>query len=251
MANMQRRASFDIGCLESEEVKKLYCETTSYVQGIRIEAVSERKGHGNREAHPAMTIGLTLGDPTILFSDSLSKEERIEAISHELAHLILVYRFGLGVIGLRIPPHGDPQEFFNFCMNMNKDWAYLLGQVVNTAHHLILTDYLREEYGIESSLHLRLLQHNFHIIANDDSRDKEALYARGLIAFEYEKLTGRIDPYGQSESFRKAYDSAKSYFGRYRFNAIPTSFSYQEDILYFLEALGYQREDFVFFPADC
>jgi hypothetical protein len=42
-------------------------------------------------------------------------------------------------------------------LSINKNWGYLLGQVANTAHHLILIDYLKEEYGIESGLHRRLL----------------------------------------------------------------------------------------------
>jgi hypothetical protein len=89
-------------------------------------------------------------------------------------------------------------------------------------------------------------------IANDNSRDKESLYARGLIAFEYEKLMGKvngiINPFRQSEFFWKAYRSAQKHFGRYGFRSIPTPPSYEENILSFLETLGYQRENFVFFP---
>ena len=118
---------------------------------------------------------------------------------------------------------------------MHGDWFYLLGQIANTTHHLILADYLREEYGIESSLHLRLLDYNFHIIANDNSKDQESLYARGLIAFEYERLIGKIDrvlnPFGQPELFWKAYNSANEYFGRYRFQNVPDPSAYEETSL--------------------
>jgi hypothetical protein len=135
---------------------------------------------------------------------------------------------------------------------MRGDWVYLLGQIANTLHHLILVDYLKKEYGIESSLHLRLLHHNFGIIANDNSGDKESLYAKGLIAFEYEKLIGKVDRvmniFHQTESFWQAYHSAQKYFGRYGFQSIPTPSSYEENILSFLEALGYPRGDFMFLP---
>ena len=169
-----------------------------------------------------------------------------------LLHLLLVYRYGLGVIGRRIPRHGDSEDVFRFFMSMRGDWVYLLGQIANTAHHLILMDYLKEEYGIGGSLHLHLLHHNFCIIANDNSRDKESQYAKGLIAFEYEKLIGKVDrvinTFRQTESFWQAYHLAQKYFGKYGFRSIPTSSSYEEDVLSFLEALGYQREDFMFFP---
>jgi hypothetical protein len=249
---MSFKNSFDIACLESEALQRLFHGMTSYVQNIRIEMVANGKGHGSREEHPATTIGLALQKPIIRIVDSLDKGQRIEAIAHELAHLLLVYRDGLGVVGRRIPRHGDSEDVFRFFMSMRGDWVYLLGQIANTLHHLILVDYLKKEYGIESSLHLRLLHHNFGIIANDNSRDNESLYAKGLIAFEYERLIGKVDRviniFCQTESFWQAYHSAQKYFGRYGFQSIPTSSSYEENILSFLEALGYQRKDFMFFP---
>ena len=247
-----RSAPFDVGSLESQELARLFNEVSSHVQRIRIEMVPCRGSHRSREEHPAAIIGLTAWSPTILFTDSMNTGERTEAIAHELVHLLLVYRFGLGVIGRRIPPPRTSQEVFSYFLSMNKAWVYLLGQVANTVHHLILIDYLKEEYGIESGFHRRLVHHNFCRITNDNDRDEESLYARGLIAFEYEKLMGKIgraiNPYLQPEFFWKAYHSAQKYFGRYGFRSMPTPSSYQEDILSFLEALGYQREDFVFFP---
>jgi hypothetical protein len=102
-------------------------------------------------------------------------------------------------------------------MSMRGDWVYLLGQITNTVHHLILVDHLKKEYGIQSGLHLHLLHHNFDIVANDHYRDKESLYAKGLIAFECERLIGRVDRvmniFRQAESFWEAYYSAQKYFG--------------------------------------
>jgi len=58
---------------------------------------------------------------------------------------------------------------------------------------LVLIDYLKEEYGIEDSLHIYLLDQNFCFAANDSVRDKESQYGMGLVAFEYEKFIGRVD----------------------------------------------------------
>jgi hypothetical protein len=93
---------------------------------------------------------------------------------------------------------------------------------------------------------------NFGIIANDHSRDKESLCAKGLIAFEYEKFIGRVDRviniHRQTEFFWKAYHSAQKHFDKYSFRSIPAPSSYQEDIPSFLEDLGYERQGFIFFP---
>ena len=175
------KRSFDLYSLGSVELMELFHETTSYRQGIAIEVVASGGNNRSREEHPATTIGLTLQKPIVRIVDSLDKGQRIEAIAHELAHLLLVYRYGLGVIGRRIPRHGDSEDVFRFFMSMRGDWVYLLGQIANTLHHLILVDYLKKEYGIESSLHLRLLHHNFGIIANDNVRDKESHMPGGLL----------------------------------------------------------------------
>jgi len=73
------------------------------MQNIRIEAVASGRRDQGKEEHPATTIGLTIQSPTVQFANSLDKGQRIEAIAHELAHLLLVYRFGLRVIGRRVP----------------------------------------------------------------------------------------------------------------------------------------------------
>ncbi len=137
-------------------------------------------------------------------------------------------------------------------MSMGGDWEYLLGQLGNTVHHLILIDYLKEKYGIDSRLHLYLLNHNFSLLFKDGRQDRESLYATGVIAFEYEKLIGNVDRFvdldHQTEYFRNSYQSAQKHFGKYSFQSIPTPSSYQEDILSFLEDLGYEKQNFLFFP---
>jgi len=231
---------------------RLYHETNSLIPEIRIETVPGRRGDKMREEGPASTIGLPLGIPTIRFADSLSRIKRIEAVAHELVHLLLLYRYGLGVIGRKIPPYGNSDDVFRYFMSMSGDWEYLLGQLANTVHHLILIDYLEEKYGIDSSLHLHLLNHNFSILSKDSPQDKESLYATGIIAFEYEKLIGNVDRFidldHQTESFLMSYQSAQKHLGKYGLHSIPAPFSYQEDILSFLEDLSYQKQDFVFFP---
>jgi hypothetical protein len=243
---------FDIASLESETLTRLFKETTSYMQNIRIEEVARGRRDQGKEKHPATTIGLTVGTPTVQFAGWLDKGQRIEAIAHELAHLVLVYRFGLGVIGRRVPRPGDSEDAFEFFMSMRGDWVYLLGQIANTAHHLILTDYLKQEYEIEGNLHVSLLHQNFCIAANDHVRDQESQYANGIVAFEYEKLIGKVETTlnisQQGESFRTAYHFAQKHFGGYGFRSIPAASAYQEDILSFLEGLGYPRADFLFFP---
>jgi hypothetical protein len=245
---------FEIDQFGSEALTRLIRETISFVQGVRIEFISHRKSSSRREESPASTVGLTVGRPTIRITDKLDRAQQIEAIAHELIHLLLVYRFGLRIIGLKVPPPGNHEEVFKFCMNMNKDWDYILGQIVNTAHHLILIDYLKEECGIESNVHLHLLHHNFRILTNENTKDTESLYAKGIIAFEYERLIGNVDRVmyssSQSESFCKAYHSATEYFESYRFPNIPAPSVHEESVLSFLEDLGYEREDFVLWPEN-
>jgi hypothetical protein len=94
-----------------------------------------------------MRFILTIQSPTVQFADSLDKEERVEAIAHELVHLLSVYRRGLGVIGRNFPRTGESGDLFKFFMNMRGDWVYLLGQSANTTHPLILINYLKRKYG--------------------------------------------------------------------------------------------------------
>jgi hypothetical protein len=247
-------APFEIDSLGSEALTRLFQETDSYIHGIRIEMAAHEKAPSKPEEHPASTLGLQTGNPAILFVDSLEKEERIEAISHELGHMLLVYRFGLRWVGLRIPHREKSEEIFRHFLNRNRSWAYLLGQIPNTIHHLILIDYLKEEYGIDSHRHARFLDRHFRGSGNENGKDEEFLYARGLVAFECEKLLGEgdrvIEPRSQSEFLGKAYHAAQTYFGNYRSSSVPTPADYADRILSFLEDLGYKRNDFTFFPSN-
>jgi hypothetical protein len=250
---MPLEKAFDIHSLGSRVLMKVYHEANSLIPEIRVETVPGRRGDQMREESPAATIGLPLGIPTIQFADSLSRIERIEAIAHELVHLLLVYRYGLGLkIGRKIPCKGNSNDVFHYFMSVGENWEYLLAQLGNTVHHLVLIDYLKEKYGIESRLHLHLLHHNSRILAKDSRDDKELLCIKAIIAFEYEKLIGNVDRLinldHQKEWFKKSYQSAQNHFGKYGFQTIPAPSSYQEDILSFLEDLGYQKQDFLFFP---
>lgn len=246
------KRSFEIESLESNDLNRLFHETSSYVQEIRIEIVHHTGRDSRGEEHPATTFAHTFEKPTIQLNESLNRAQRIEVIAHELVHLLLAYRCGLGVIGRKIPRNGNSDDVFRYFMSMGGNWEFLLGQLGNTAHHFILIDYLKKEYGIKSHLHLHLLHHNFSILSKDSHQDKESLHATGIIAFEYEKLIGNVDRLinfdHQTEFFKKSYQSVQKNFGKYGFQSIPAPSSYKEDILSLLEDLGYQKQDFVFFP---
>lgn len=147
---------------------------------------------------------------------------------------------------------GKQPGYFRLFLNLNKFWNYFLGQTLNTIHHQILIDYLKEEYGIASALHPALFLHNSRIVANGQSPDKESQYAKGLIAFECEtrmsKTDREINPYRHPEFFWKAYCPAKTFFEAYSFKKIPAVSTYEEDIHFFLGDLGYRRQDFELFP---
>jgi len=150
------------------------------------------------------------------------------------------------------PCPGDRESVHKYFLNLNKDWAYLLGQIGNTTHHLFLIDYLREEHGISSDIHLHLLDRNFSVLAKEVAMDVESLYAKGLIAFEYERLIGGMEKVAgvsqQPDLFWRAYHSAGKRFGSYHFPNIPVPPCHEENILSFLGDLGYEVGDFMFFP---
>ena len=179
--------------LGSERLTRVFRDTLACTQGIELEIVSsKRRGDPKAESHPAATVGLPWRKPVIQIADSLQDNERTEAIAHEIGHLLLVYRFGLGLVGRRMPHPCDMEEICYYLLGMGQHWDYLLGQVINTSHHLILIDYLREEYGIGSNFHLHLLHRHFEELARESYKDRESLYAQGLITFEYQKLGGDV-----------------------------------------------------------
>jgi hypothetical protein len=243
---------FDIHSLECEALVRLFQETALHIQDIRIEMVVDRGWCRGGEEHPAAVFGLTVREPLIQFAGSLDREQRIDVIAHELVHILLVYRYGLRMIDRRVPCRGGSRDPSSYLRDLNRHWNYLLEQTVNTIHHGILLDYLAEEYGIASGFHLALLQHNHRIVSGMRFPDRESQYARGLVAFEYDKRMGKIDGAislsCQSEPFEKAYASAHKHFGSFDFHAIPSPSTYEEGVRSFLEDLGYQRQDFVFLP---
>ena len=143
---------------------RLQDELTALKSGVRIEViVSKRIQREEKRKHPSWIVGLPIGEPTIQFVDSLNRDDRIEAIAHEFVHLVLVYRFGLGVVGRRLPRFEDSHESLEHLQKMGRNWDFLLSQTTNTVHHLILIRYLKEKYGIESTLHRRLLHESLWV----------------------------------------------------------------------------------------
>jgi len=245
---------FDISSLGSEALMRLFQETKSHIGSVKIELVTNGKHSGSQQGPPAATTGVYTHRPTILLLESLDRERQIEAIAHELGHLLLVYRFGLGVVGFRMPHPANSEEVFRYHSRTRESWFDLLGQIPNTIHHSILVGYLEEQYGIRSAHHLRLLQGHFQNKRDEVGKDKHLSHARALVAFEYEALIGQvgevIDFSRQVDPFREAYRSAQKHFGNYGSASIPSSSSYKQDVLSFLEDLGHLREDFLFFPED-
>ena len=133
---MQKGMSFDVGSLGSGELAQLFQKASSYVPGLGVEIVQDQGlSHGIQKTM-AILAGIGSPTPIIRFLDRLEREEQIEAIAHELGHLLLIHRFGLRLIRLKRPHPGDPEE--ELFTRISHDGFSLLGQIGNTAHHLIL-----------------------------------------------------------------------------------------------------------------
>jgi len=90
--------------LGSERLTRVFRDTLACTQEIQLEIVSSTGvGDPKAESHPAATVGLPWRKPIIQIADSLQDNERTEAIAHEIGHLLLVYRFGLSLVGRRMP----------------------------------------------------------------------------------------------------------------------------------------------------
>jgi hypothetical protein len=249
--------SFDIGSLGSGELVRLFHQASSYVQGLALEIVEDHGIPYSVEKNMAVLVSIDGSNPTIRFLDTLGREEQVEAIAHELAHLLLIHRFGLRLIRQKLPcPPGPKRDSFT---RMSHNRFSLLGQIGNTAHHLILIDYLREQHGIGSGLHCLLLHRHFLffayqscMLAKEAREDTESFHREGIIAFEYGKILGRVEGVRnmlhQTDSFRKAVRSAEAHLGKYCLQSLPTPSSYEDSVLSLLRELGYERKDFVFFP---
>lgn len=93
---------------------KLFLETTSYIQNIRIEMVTNKRRRRRQEEHPARNLDLTVQRPTSQFDDSLGRGQQIEAIAHELTHLLLIYQHGLRMVKWRISQQASNQDIFDY-----------------------------------------------------------------------------------------------------------------------------------------
>jgi hypothetical protein len=239
---------FDIHSLESEALTRLFEEVSSYVQDIRIEVASYLGRSDEAEANPAILIGVRQKETAIRIIDSLDRRQCVEAIAHELAHLLLIFRFGLSLVDHK--PLGDASLMSEDEMNQEKNWFFFLGQMTNTVHHLILVPYLKGVYGIGSALHLHLLKRSCG--PSMDLNDQEPQHIGGLIAYEYERLIGEGTPwiklYGPSGDFQKALEAARRHFQKIGYPSIPSSSCYKKNIFSFLEDLGYLSQEFTFSP---
>jgi hypothetical protein len=239
---------FDIHSLESEALTGLFEEVSSYVQDVRIEMASYSGRSYETENNPAILIGVRQNETAIRIIDSLSRRQCVEAIAHELAHLLLIYRFGLSLVDHK--SLGDASLMSEDEMDREKNWFFFLGQMANTLHHLILVPYLKEVYGIGSVLHLHLLKRS--CCPSVDLNDQEPQPIGGLIAYEYERLIGEGTPWiklnGQSGNFQKALEAARRHFQKIDYPSIPSSSCYKKNIFSFLEDLGYLCQEFTFFP---
>ena len=186
------KRSFDLYSLGSVELMELFHETTSYIQGVRIEVVAKREKSSESGRTPGHNYwSCPSRSPLSRFVDSLDKGQRIEAIAHELSP------FTLGISG-RIGG-GRPEDSSSWKPRGRLQILY------EYERGLGLPSWTDCQYGPSSgpsglsqgriwnrgSLHIHLLHHNFCVVANDNARDKESQYAMGLIAFEYEKLIGK------------------------------------------------------------
>jgi hypothetical protein len=241
---------FDIYSLESGAITKLFEEVSSYVQDIRIEMISYPVRICGAEDNPAVLIGVRQKKTAIQFIDTLDQRQRVEAIAHELAHLLMIYRYGLSLVDHRPPCPKAISQMSEDEIGREKNWFFFLGQMTNTVHHLILVPYLKEIYGIESGLHLQLLKRS--CISSDDLNDLELQHNGGLIAYEYERLIGERNPwinfYSQSGNFQRTFESAHKHFREYCLLTIPSPPLHKKNILSFLEDLGYPAGEFIFFP---
>jgi hypothetical protein len=239
---------FDIYSLESEALTGLFEEVSSYVQNIRIEMASYPGRSYEAEDNPAILIGVRQKKTAIRIIDSLDRRQCVEAIAHELAHLLLIFRFGLSLVDHK--SLGDSSQVSEDEMNQEKNWFFFLGQMTNTLHHLILVPYLKEVYDIGSELQLHLLKRS--CVPSMNLNDQEPQHIGGLIAYEYERLIGEGNPWiklcGQSGDFQKALEAARRHFQETGYPSIPSSPCYKENIFSFLEDLGYPGEEFIFFP---
>jgi hypothetical protein len=209
---------------------RLYRDVTAYNNNLLgIEAVSNGAHDLSIEGNPAELQSVNDSNQYVIyFVNELNRHEWIMAIGHELGHLLLINKYYLKI---------DPLLY----MLVNDE--EILQTIQNVTHHLILVDLLREEYGIHTDLHLRLIRRNLGEYLSDTELMQET---KALRVFEYEKLVARMEEAvtagTQVKSFQKAYASAGIRFASYSFKDVPTSNEYKEDVLSFLKDIGRIRQ---------
>jgi len=165
---------FDIDQLKSPELMNLFDETARFINRIDMEIVPDQTHGLSREETPAHNIIDDSDNPAALiqFSNSLSRDDQIQSIAHEIAHLLLMFKHGLAI----------KDQFFAM---LGIDSS----EIVNITHHLIFIELLKEQYEIESSLHLNLLCNNISEFLTDKNSPR---HVKGLRAYEYERFVGKI-----------------------------------------------------------
>jgi len=216
---------FDIDQLKSPELMDLFNETARFMNKIDIEIVPDQTHDLSRKETPAHNKIDDSNDPPALiqFSNSLSRDEQIQAIAHEIAHLLLMFKHELRI-----------RDRFFAILEIDPS------EIINITHHLIFIELLKEKYEIESSLHLNLLRNNISEFLNDKNSPR---HVKGLRAYEYERLVGKIEgAVNLTPLVEDAFDSAHKYFCNYNSKSIPTPPSYIEDIWSFLKDTGVIRK---------
>jgi hypothetical protein len=223
---MSRGELFNIESIDEPGLMRLYRDATAYNNLSRIEAVPNGTDDLRIDETPGKLQSDNGGNKYVIyFVNELNRSEQIMAIGHELGHLLLINKYYL-------KPEIEPMVYLFI---ENKE---IPNTIQNVTHHIILVDLLWEQYRIRSNLHLNLLRKNMrNFISNRTLGQEDALRL-----FEYKKLIGDpenvITIHNQMESFRKAYESADTRFGRYSFKHMPLSNDYKEDIICFLKDIG-------------
>ena len=213
--------SVNIDALNEPGLMTLYHDVAGYSNLSRIEAVPNGTHGLSIDEIPAELQSVNDGNKYVIyFVNQLNRKERIEAIGHELGHLLLMSKYGLKPDFMFVQDQGTIQS------------------IQNVTHHLILIDLLLEEYGISSNFHLSLMRKNLGKYLSD----KDLPNDKALRFFEYEKLIRNVEGIPnictQTKSFQKAYESAATRFGKYGFKHIPSPQNYKEDIISFLKDIG-------------
>lgn len=139
---------------------------------IKVVSVEEGNNYGLDEHSPAQLI---YNDErnlwTIVYLEILGEEERIEAESHELGHLLFL-REGTKIVAL--------------CTDKD-ELLYLVGQINNSLPHKYIIETLDENYNLTSDLHVKLLSNSldvFPVRIESNCEGRDYLNAIGVRLFD-------------------------------------------------------------------